>query len=89
MKVDVGESTVNRWESGEREPESLSQLARLARALGVSVDWLLDMPNAETPDNVQVIDQKALARLFKSLNSAVAEVRRLAADAPLPGEGED
>lgn len=42
--VGVAESTLWRWEAGEREPRTTDQLKQYARVLGVSVDDLLTGP---------------------------------------------
>lgn len=42
--VGVAESTLWRWEAGEREPRTTDQLQQYARVLGVSVDDLLTGP---------------------------------------------
>lgn len=41
--ADVAKSTYSQYESGDREP-SREALIRLSKALGTSVDWLLDVP---------------------------------------------
>jgi transcriptional regulator with XRE-family HTH domain len=42
-QVGVGEATLSRWESGDREPKA-TQLAKWAAALGLTADELLAEP---------------------------------------------
>jgi transcriptional regulator with XRE-family HTH domain len=46
--VGVGEATVSRWESGDREPRA-TELKAWARALGLTVDELLADGEPATP----------------------------------------
>jgi transcriptional regulator with XRE-family HTH domain len=47
----VSESAVSQWESGKIEKIQGPTLRKLARALGVSIDWILDGEGA--PDMIQ------------------------------------
>lgn len=47
--VGVAESTLWRWEAGEREPRTTDQLRQYALVLGVSLDELLVHPDGSLP----------------------------------------
>lgn len=51
--INVSPSTIGMYEQGRREP-SLSILASLAKALGVTADYLLDMQTEKT--DAQIIE---------------------------------
>lgn len=62
---------MSNWVRGEREPEDLHTLAKLAQALHVSVDWLLSMPAALPPARVpRGVDQRAVNSLIRHLRDA-------------------
>ena len=77
--------------SGERESPSLDIAARIARAFGVSLDWLADMPAHEVDQ--MPADEQELISSYRAITDAKA--RRMAllsvttlADLEVP-EGKD
>lgn len=62
-RIGIDTSTISRWEKGSREP-SLQQCIALSRALGITLDYLL---NAEVNANFQFRSKKTLPTNKKSL----------------------
>jgi transcriptional regulator with XRE-family HTH domain len=91
VKVGVApdSGTVSKWETGEREPEELTTLMRLAQALHVSTDWLLGMPDAAAPPKPRLKASHA-RKLVRHATEIVAALIALAPDdedaepSPLP-----
>ena len=85
----TNQQTIQRYESGANEPQS-SYIARISRALGVTVSYLLGMDNDAPTETSLSSDEMALIRLYRSTDArgraaimAVAESQR--GDIRLPG----
>jgi len=79
------EGAVSKWVNGVREPH-LAALARIAVVLRVPLEWLVGVPNAETP--VPIPDQLAVRRLIEKLREAGEAAAVVAASMPdEPDEG--
>ena len=65
QKVGVTKSTVNKWERGETASIKVDKFVKLAKALEVSVDWLLDGYD----NSIELTDDdKDLLGVFKGLS---------------------
>lgn len=81
------ESTVSKWIKGTAQP-NLDDLALIAELTGVTVDWLLGLPDAPPPpDVVRGVPVKAVRRLIRSLAAVMEDAT--AVSALLPEEGEE
>ena len=53
---------MSNWVRDEREPQDVQTLVRIASALRTSVDWLVNVPGATAPDDVQAAVEERVRR---------------------------
>lgn len=85
-RMGLHETTVGKWVLGRNQP-SLDYLAKLARALGVSADWLLGLserraidlaatPEPPVPAGLTPRDRRELEQLAERVEGEVARLRK-------------
>jgi transcriptional regulator with XRE-family HTH domain len=85
--IGLQQSRIGRWETGDGMP-TMDQGFRLARALGVPFDYLVDDAQQELPAPELSDDERAVLRLMRVLSlNADEALRRLATAVPLPVHG--
>ncbi len=57
--IDVHENTIRRWELGERTPDA-DVIPKLAKALGVSISYLMGEDEAEMPPESEILSIKKI-----------------------------
>lgn len=67
LALGITESTYCGYETGKRNPDAL-KISKIAAILGVSGDYLLDLPEAETENDLQAEESDILA-VFRELNA--------------------
>lgn len=57
--IDVHENTIRRWELGERTPDA-DVIPKLAKALGVSISYLMGEDESELPPESEILSIKKI-----------------------------
>lgn len=82
-KLRLSEAAISKWVNHSNEPD-LSTLGRLASILGVSLDWLLGVRQAEAPvphrPSVELV--KAVRKLIRALDAAAVAAEDVASQMP-------
>ncbi len=82
--VFLSENRISKWKKGQGEP-SASEALRMARALGVSVEWLIDDAGETAPAPELSELDRAVIDLVHALGLEKGEaLRRLASPSPQP-----
>lgn len=74
-RAETTEATVSRYLSGARRPESLEVVAKAAKALGVSADYLLGLTN--NPFEKGTLPEEVKELLVRYLRASEADKRVL------------
>lgn len=75
-ELDVARSTVGRWFSGEREPETVEALRQLADALGVTAASLIDAEDVAANSRERLLLKLARESSPQDLEIALAILSR-------------
>jgi len=73
-KAGLNVTTVNRMESPEADPQ-LSTLTKIAEALDVSVEILIEPTRPVAPVTYQTVSEKILARFFELLRDFAPDIK--------------
>lgn len=83
-KIGAGKNLLSGWETGAVLPEGVAALADVCRELGVSADWLLDLPTATHPEWVPEWIRQRLERLLAEIEEVAPRQSRFEQREPQP-----
>jgi transcriptional regulator with XRE-family HTH domain len=68
MRSGVSAAYINLLASGKRETPSLDVAIAIAKAFGVSLNWLADLPDRDQPADAVTPDEQELLALYRELH---------------------